>query len=135
MVSDTDLELGAIRARKLAELQRETQRLAPTAAPVALTDDSFWPFVRGARVVLVDFWAAWCGPCRMIAPSVELLARDYTGRLSVGKVNVDENPKTPGEFGIRSIPTLLLFREGKLVDALIGAVSRDALFAFVQRWL
>ena len=135
MESDGDRELAAIRARKLAELQGELQRPAPTAAPAVLSDDSFWTFVRSAPVALIDFWAAWCGPCRMIAPGVESLARDYAGRLSVGKVNVDENPKTPGEFGIRSIPTLLLFREGKLVDAIIGAVSREALVRFVQRWL
>jgi len=130
-----DAELATIRARKLAELRGDVQpRDAPPATPVVLTDGSFWDFVRKAPVALVDFWAAWCGPCRMIAPSVEAIARDYADRVVVGKMNVDENPRIPRELGIRSIPTLLLFRECKLVDAIIGAVSRDALVRFVQRW-
>jgi len=74
--------------------------------------------------VLVDFWAEWCGPCHMIAPIVEQIAQDYQGRLKVGKLNVDENPQIAAQFGIRGIPTLLLFNKGKPIEQIIGAVPK-----------
>lgn len=93
--------------------------------PIALTDDSFSEEVLQAdRPVLVDFWAAWCGPCRMVAPIVEELAAEYDGRAKVCKLDVDAAQKTAGEFGIRSIPTLLIFHEGKVADQVIGAVPK-----------
>jgi thioredoxin 1 len=98
---------------------------APTGGanePVVLTDASFDRVIQGSHVpVLVDFWAVWCGPCRMVAPVVEQLARDYAGRALMGKVNVDENPAIAGRYGIMSIPTLLIFRNGQLVDRIVGA--------------
>jgi len=74
--------------------------------------------------MVVDFWAAWCGPCRMVAPIVEQLAKEYSGRVAFGKLNVDENPLTSGEFQVQSIPTLLIFRDGQPVDGIIGAVPK-----------
>ncbi|WP_462137668.1 thioredoxin [Candidatus Mycalebacterium sp.] len=74
--------------------------------------------------VLVDFWAPWCGPCKAIAPTVSQISRDFAGKIKVGKVNVDENQQTSVQFGIRSIPTLLIFKDGKIVDQIIGAVSQ-----------
>ena len=93
--------------------------------PIALTDDNFSEEVLQANEpVLVDFWAAWCGPCRMVAPIVEELAGEYHGRAKVCKLDVDAAQKTAGEFGIRSIPTLLIFKEGKVADQVIGAVPK-----------
>tara|TARA_Y100000588_G_C14237226_1_gene917883 strand:+ start:283 stop:612 length:330 start_codon:yes stop_codon:yes gene_type:complete len=92
----------------------------------ALTDDNFASEVlESPTPVLVDFWAAWCGPCRMIAPIVEELATEYAGRAKICKLDVDAAQKTAAEFGIRSIPTLLIFKEGKVADQLIGAVPRQ----------
>jgi len=93
-----------------------------------LTDENFQSEVIDADLpVLVDFWATWCGPCRMIAPSVEQLAQEYEGRVKVCKVDVDHAQKTAQGFGIRSIPTLLFFKDGKIADQLIGAVPKSAI--------
>ena len=94
--------------------------------PTALTDDNFSQEVLQAGTpVLVDFWAAWCGPCRMVAPIVEELVTEYEGRAKVCKLDVDSAQKTAAEFGIRSIPTLLIFKEGKVAEQLIGAVPKQ----------
>ncbi len=93
--------------------------------PIVLTDDNFNSEVLNAsQPVLVDFWATWCGPCRMIAPIVQELSSEYEGRAKVGKLDVDAAQKTAAEFGIRSIPTLLIFKEGKVADQIIGAVPK-----------
>ena len=96
------------------------------SGPIVLTDDNFSSeVVESSQPVLVDFWATWCGPCRMIAPIVEELSEEYEGRAKVGKVDVDTAQTTAQEFGIRSIPTLLLFKEGKVVEQIIGAVPKQ----------
>ena len=93
--------------------------------PIALTDDNFSREVLSADTpVLVDFWAAWCGPCRMVAPIVEELAREYAGKAKICKLDVDDAQKTAGEYGIRSIPTMLIFKDGKVADQVIGAVPK-----------
>jgi thioredoxin 1 len=88
---------------------------------VTLTDGNFEQVINDSRPVLVDFWAPWCGPCRMVAPAVEQLAREFQGRAVVGKLNVDENPRAAQRFGVQSIPTLLIFRQGRVVDQIVGA--------------
>ena len=92
-----------------------------------ITDTNFEEVMKSEQPILVDFWAEWCGPCKMIGPVVEELAGDYEGKAVVGKVNVDENPKVAAKFGIRSIPTLLVFNDGEIVDKQIGAVPKGVL--------
>ena len=97
----------------------------PLNHPVEVTDQSFQKDVLSAPgVVLLDCWAPWCGPCRMVAPVMEQLAREYAGRAKVAKLNTDENQRTAGRFSIQSIPTLLFFKEGKLVDRIVGALPK-----------
>lgn len=103
---------------------------------VNVTDDSFEADVLNSDVpVLVDFWAAWCGPCKMIAPVLEELAKDYAGKVKIAKLNIDENEATAPKYGIRSIPTLLLFRDGKVEATKIGASSKSELAAFIDQSL
>jgi thioredoxin 1 len=92
---------------------------------VELTKDNFEQVISNG-VTMVDFWAPWCGPCRMIAPVVEELAEDYEGKATIGKVNTDEQQELAVRFGIRSIPTILFFKDGEVVDQMIGAASKDA---------
>ncbi|MFZ6001791.1 MAG: thioredoxin [Bacteroidota bacterium] len=94
---------------------------------IELTDANFDQIVNSDKPVLVDFWAEWCGPCKMIGPVVEELAGDYDGKAVVAKLNVDENPQTTAKFGVRSIPTLLVFKKGQIVDKQVGAVPKAVL--------
>lgn len=102
------------------------------AKPQAVTDATFASEVVSASAslpVLVDCWAAWCGPCRMIAPVLDQLAAESGGRYKIAKLNVDENPQISGQFGIRSIPTMLIFKNGQVVDQIVGAVPKQAIAA------
>jgi len=99
---------------------------------VILTDANFDEIINSGKPVLVDFWAEWCGPCKMIGPVVEELAGDYDGKAVVAKLNVDENPQTTAKFGVRSIPTLLVFKGGQIVDKQVGAVPKSVLAGKLQ---
>jgi thioredoxin 1 len=100
---------------------------------VHVTDDSFEQEVlQSSNPVLVDYWADWCGPCKMIAPVLDEIAEEYDGRIRVAKLNIDENPNTPPRYGIRGIPTLMLFKEGEVEATKVGAVSKSQLTAFID---
>ena len=98
------------------------------------TDGGFEQDVlKSATPVLVDFWAEWCGPCLRMAPTVDALAGDYDGRIVVGKLNVDQNPNTPGNYGIRGIPTLLLFKGGQVVEQIVGLVDKGTVSKAIEK--
>lgn len=105
-------------------------------ALVELSDANFTEEVLNSSLpVLVDFWAPWCGPCRAVSPIVEELAEQYAGKIKVGKFNVDQNPITPGRFGIRAIPTLIFFKNGQVYDQITGAVPKSAIEEVIKRIL
>lgn len=141
-----DEELEEIRLRRLREILRGRGAAGkpgsiggegdtPQSNPVDLTDGTFGDFVQGNPFVVVDCWAPWCGPCRMVSPIVESLAKDYAGKIIFGKLNVDQNQGVARRFGIMSIPTLLVFKRGRLVDRIIGAMPRQALEPKITRHL
>ncbi len=100
---------------------------------VTVTDESFEQEVLKADgPVLVDYWAEWCGPCKMIAPVLEEMAKEYAGKVKIAKLNIDENPNTPPKYGIRGIPTLMLFKNGNVEATKVGAVSKSQLSAFID---
>src|SRR5919108_3699634 len=98
-----------------------------------LTDANFEQTLNEGKLMLVDFWAEWCGPCRRLAPTVDELATDYDGKMVVAKMNVDENPATPMRFSIRGIPTLLLFRGGQLVEQVVGLADKQSLKVLLDK--
>jgi thioredoxin 1 len=97
------------------------------AKAIEITDANFDEVIKSEQPILVDFWAEWCGPCKMVGPVVEELASDYEGKAIIGKLDVDSNPNTSMRFGIRSIPTLLVFKNGQVVDKQVGAVGKNVL--------
>jgi len=100
---------------------------------IYVTDDTFESEVLNAQhPVLVDYWAEWCGPCKMIAPILDEIANEYTGKIKIAKLNIDDNPQTPPKYGIRGIPTLMLFKDGQVEATKVGALSKSQLTAFID---
>ena len=98
-----------------------------------VTDADFDATINGGKPVFVDFWAPWCGPCRLIGPIVEELAPSYDGKAVIAKMNVDDNPGVAQKYGVTSIPTLMMFKDGKLVDRVVGAMPKNQLQSFIDR--
>ena len=110
--------------------------LTAEASPLIVTDQNFAAEVEKSLLpVLIDFWAAWCGPCRMVAPVIEQLAKELSGKVRVGKLDVDANQATAGRFRVQSIPSLLIFKDGKEVDRVVGAQSKEAILQRLQAYL
>jgi thioredoxin 1 len=135
---DEDEALERIKNKKLREMFKrkalkeeseasQEKRASVLNKPVEVSDATFITVIQSHPLVVVDCWAPWCGPCRIIAPIIEELARDYAGKILFGKLNVDENHRIAMQYQIMSIPTLLIFKEGKLVDRIIGAIPRPML--------
>lgn len=135
---DDDPELAAIRARLRQELAQPhpPQPSAPALDhPVDVDDAGFAAFVQRHPFVVVDCWAPWCGPCRVVAPSLEALARELAGRVVFAKLNADLNPRVMSQFGVQGLPTLLVFKDGRLVDRLVGAMPKPQIAAHLERHL
>jgi len=124
-------ELNDIKKKKLERMKKasegETKSSGAASEPQHLSDGDFNEVIGKSDTALVDFYADWCGPCRMMAPAVETLAKEYTGKALVAKVNVDNNPMVAQKFNVCSIPTFAIFRKGKLTGTIVGAVGKEAL--------
>ena len=140
-IMDDNEEIERIQQKKIREMQGAYRAKAEpplrdtTGKPVDVSDDTFQRFVQENAIAVVDCWAAWCAPCRMVAPVIDELASAYTGRIAFGKLNVDENQGTATHYQVMSIPTLLVFKAGKLVDRIVGAMPRPLLEPKLTRYL
>lgn len=131
-------ELDEIRKKKLEKMMSDSMK-GPTveypSKPVVLTDGSMDAAIKQYPLLIVDCWAEWCGPCRSVAPTIDELARELSGRVVFGKLNVDENFQTSSKYGISAIPTMLVFKSGKLIDRIVGAYPKPALKSKVQKYI
>jgi thioredoxin 1 len=123
-------ELEAIRAKKMKEMMRSSKL---PSEPVKISDMTFDEIIHKNNIVVVDCWAEWCGPCKMMAPIIDELAQEYSNKVMFAKLNVDENPQTASKYGIMSIPTLLVFKSSKLVDTIVGAVPKLTIESILKK--
>ncbi len=141
-MSTEDREMERLREKKLQEMEEQVKAKqdkvksgAPLDHPVSITDSTFFETVKSHPLVVVDCWAQWCGPCRMVAPILEELAKEYAGKIVFAKLNVDENPKIATDFAIMAIPTIFIFKNGEPVDVIQGAMPKPHFEAKLKRWL
>lgn len=135
-LEDEELRLiNEKRMKKLQQLINEKELLRNIRQPLNLEDTTFFQTINKFPIMLVDFWAPWCGPCRMMSPIIDQIGKDYLGKLVIGKINVDENPLIARQFSISSIPTLMLFKRGKEVNKIIGSVSKNKIDEMVKMHL
>jgi len=127
-------------SKKLLELkkkylQKELPELAYPETPIEVSEDSFYSLIEKYRLLVVDCWAPWCAPCKALAPIIESLAKELKGKVVFAKLNVDKNKAIASAFDVMNIPTLLVFKNGKLIDRLVGVYSRDLLLSKIRRWV
>lgn len=139
MVPD-DPELERIKMKKMAEILsqgafRSDKTPAALDHPIDLTDQNFEQFISSYPLAVVDFWASWCAPCRFMAPIVKELAAELAGKVAFGKLDVDGNPLTASRFGIMSVPTFIIFKDGKPLDMVVGAMPKQRFKSFIMRYL
>ena len=133
-----DKEVLAIKQRKLAEMQKiaaARSSMNNISKPIVLTDSNFREEVSKYPLILVDFWAPWCGPCRMVSPIIEQLASEYAGRVVFGKLNIDENQLVAKSFGIQSIPTMMILKNSRVIDISVGALPKAQIQVKIQQHL
>ena len=133
-------ELEEIKKKKMEKMMREMNKpdqpaIELPAKPIIVTDSSVDAAASQYPLLILDCWAEWCGPCRMIAPIIEELAAEMKGKVVFGKLNVDENPQTSNKYRISAIPTMMVFKNGKLIDKLVGAYPKPSLVAKIQKYL
>ncbi len=134
--TEKDKELERLKERLARELFRKLEeKREMTGKVVHVSDSNFNEFIQRSPVVVVDFWAEWCMPCRMIAPIIEDLAREYAGKVLFGKLNVDENPETAERFQVFSIPTLVIFKDGREIERIVGYTPKNRIEAVLERYL
>ena len=133
LIEEEDKELEQIKRRKLLRMIKE--KVKKVNEPIKLSDSNFEETVKKHELMIVDFWAPWCGPCLAVAPIIEELAKEYSGKVAFGKLNVDENPKTASKFGVFSIPTIVFLRKGEEIDRIIGAVPKEYIKDKIEKYL
>lgn len=135
-ISEEDAELKHIREKKLRRLMtKKENRQEMNVKPVHVTDTNFNEIINKHHLAFIDCWAPWCGPCAALTPTIEQLAEEYSGKMLIGKLNIDENPQTAENFQIYSIPTMLIMKDGKEVDRIVGLVPKNHIETALKKHL
>jgi thioredoxin 1 len=134
LIGEEDAELEEIKAKKMAEMVKQSKSKEKLSAPITITDTNFTETVEEHPLIIIDCWAPWCGPCRIITPIIEELAKEHAGEAVFGKLNVDENPQTASRFNIMGIPTLLIVKDGKEIDRIVGAAPKSQIESKLKKY-
>jgi len=131
-----DKELERIRTKKIEDLKKSSQEKEQLInQPIILTDENFSATLTANDLLVVDFWAPWCAPCRTVGPIIEQLSKEYAGKVTFAKMNVDENQRVPSSFGIMSIPTIIVMQKGKIVETIVGAYPKSHIEATFKKYI